>query len=240
MSIIKHFITESVRNLEIDEYLEKALDRAGYGGVEITRTPLGTRVVVYAMKPGIVIGRRGTNIHELSKALEDKFKLSNPQIAVSEVEVPELNPRIMASRMAESLLKGTHFRRVGFWASNQIMNAGALGVEIIIRGKLTTQRHRFEKYIQGYLPKAGNPSVKNSRRAVRHVKLKPGILGITIRIIPPDATFPDQIRIKSEVVPTEMLPVQAEEKVEAPVEAEVAAESKEPEEAEETEGKEEA
>jgi small subunit ribosomal protein S3 len=200
MSITKHFISESIRNLEIDEYLEKSLDRAGYGGVEITRTPLGTRVVVYAMKPGIVIGRRGTNIHDLSKILEEKFKLSNPQIAVSEIEVPELNPKIMASRMSESLSKGTHFRRVGFWASNQIMRAGALGVEIIIRGKLTTQRHRFEKYIAGYLPKAGDPASRNARRAVTHVKLKPGVLGITIRIIPPDATFPDQIKTKSEVI----------------------------------------
>ena len=198
MSIIKHFISEAVRDLDIDEYLEKSLDRAGYGGVEITRTPLGTRVVIYAMKPGIVIGRRGTNIRDLSKVLEERFKLSSPQIAVSEIEIPELNAKIMASRMAESLLKGTHFRRVGFWAQNQIMNAGALGVEIIIRGKLTTQRHRFEKYIAGYIPKAGNPSLNCVRRAVVSVKLKPGTLGITIKIVPPEAVFPDQVKTKAD------------------------------------------
>ena len=199
MSIIKHFISEAVRDLDIDEYLEKSLDRSGFGGAEITRTPLGTRVVIYAMKPGIVIGRRGTNIRDLSKVLEEKFKLSNPQIAVSEIEIPELNAKIMASRIAESLLKGTHFRRVGFWASNQIMNAGALGVEIIIRGKLTTQRHRFEKYVAGYLPKAGNPALNGVNRAVVHVKLKPGTLGINVKIVPPDTTFPDQVRTKTDI-----------------------------------------
>jgi len=228
MSIIKHFISESVRNLEIDEYLEKALDRSGYGGVEITRTPLGTRVVIYAMKPGIVIGRRGTNIRDLSKVIEEKFNLSNPQIAVSEIEVPELNAKIMASRMSESLLKGTHFRRVGFWASNQIMNAGALGVEIIIRGKLTTQRHRFEKYVAGYLPKAGDPAIKNVRRAVVHVKLKPGTLGITVKIVPPDAVLTDKIKTKSETVLEEKAAM--EEKAEA---APAVKESEEDEKAEE-------
>lgn len=212
MSTVKHFIDESVRNVEIDEYLAKDLERSGYGGMEITRTPLGTRVIIYAMKPGIVIGRRGSNIRDLSKVLEEKFKLSNPQIAVSEVEIPELDPRIMASRIAEALMKGTHFRRVGFWALNQIMKAGAMGVEIAIRGKLTTQRHRYEKYRAGYLPKAGDPVRRNVKCAVAHVKLKPGMLGINVKIIPPGSEFPDQIKFK----PTVQMEMVAEKEDNAP------------------------
>ena len=91
MSAIKHFIDESIRREEIDEFLAKELEKAGYANAEIARTPLGTRIVIYAMKPGLVIGRRGENIRELTKIIEEKFKLSNPQIAVSEIEVPELN-----------------------------------------------------------------------------------------------------------------------------------------------------
>lgn len=199
MSTVKHFIDEAVRNVELDEFLAKDLERSGYGGVDVTRTPLGTRVIIYAMKPGIIIGRRGSNIRDLSKTLEEKFRLSNPQIAVSEIEIPELNPRIMASRIAEALMKGTHFRRVGFWALNQIMKAGAMGVEISVRGKLTTQRHRYEKYRAGYIPKAGNPALKNVKTAVSHVKLKPGILGINVKIIPPGSEFPDQIKSLPEI-----------------------------------------
>lgn len=145
------------------------------------------------MRPGIVIGRRGVNIRELSRIVEEKFRLPNPQIAVSQVESPELSAKIMASRIADALQRGIHFRRAGFWALNQIMRAGAVGTEIIIKGKLRTQRHRYEKYREGYIPRSGYPAIKNTLVAITHVKLKQGILGITVKIIPPGVTFPDWI-----------------------------------------------
>ncbi len=195
MSTITHFIDEAIRNKEIDEYLEKKLDKAGFGGAEIARTPLGTRVIIYATRPGLVIGRRGSNIVELTHLLESKFKLQNPQIAVSEIEVPELNARVMASRMADALQRGIHFRRTGFWALNQIMKAGALGAEIIVRGKLTSQRHRYEKYREGYIVRSGDPSIRSVRSAVTSVQLKQGLIGISIKIIPPGASFPDRVQL---------------------------------------------
>jgi small subunit ribosomal protein S3 len=195
MSTITHFINEAIRNIEIDEFLEKKLDKAGFGGVEVVRTPLGTRVIIYATRPGLVIGRRGSNIVELTRLLEEKFKLQNPQIAVSEIEFPELNARVMASRIADALQRGIHFRRTGFWALNQIMKAGALGAEITVTGKLTSQRHRFEKYREGYIVRSGDPSIKSVLRAVASVQLKQGLIGINIKIIPPGAVFPDRVRI---------------------------------------------
>lgn len=202
MSIVNHFITESMRELEISDFLERELTRAGFGGAEIMRTPLGTRIIIYAMKPGVVIGRRGTNIRELTRILEEKFDLFNPQIAVSEVEIPELNPNIMASRIADALQRGIHFRRTGFWAVNQIMRAGAMGSEIIIKGKLTSRRHRYEKYREGYIPRVGDPALKNVRTATASVKMRPGIIGISVKIIPPDAVFPDQVEIRPPIPQT--------------------------------------
>jgi len=161
------------------------------------------------MKPGIIIGRRGENIRELTRVIEEKFKLPSPQIAVSEVEVPELNPRIMASRIAEALQKGSHFRRTSFWVLNQIMKAGAIGAEIVVRGKLTTQRHRYEKYKAGYIPRSGFPAIQNTRIAVVHVKLKQGMLGVNVKIIPPGAIFPDRMEYKK-------APIQKEETLESP------------------------
>ncbi|MEE8322452.1 MAG: 30S ribosomal protein S3, partial [Candidatus Bathyarchaeia archaeon] len=195
MSVVKNFINDAIRQLEIHDFLAKELSRAGFGGAEITKTPLGTRIVIYAMKPGIVIGRRGTNIRGLTSLLEEKFKLFNPQIAVSEVEVPELDASIMASRISEALQRGIHFRRTGFWALNQIMRAGAVGCEIIIKGKLTSRRHRSEKYREGYIPRVGNPFLENVRRAVTTVTMRPGTLGINVKIVPPNIRFPDQIEV---------------------------------------------
>ena len=226
MSTIKHFISESVKKAQIDEFLQKELENAGYGGVEITRTPLGTHVVIYAMRPGVVIGRGGETIRQLAKTLEEKFGLPNPQISVAEIEVPELNAYVVASRIASALRRGVHFRRAGFWALNQIMEAGALGAEIIISGKLRTERARYEKFRAGYLPKSGEPAMKYMRKAEVHVQLKPGIFGVKVRIMPPDAEFPDKIKILETV---EKTPSETAESAEAEAEEKEAEEKKEAE-----------
>ena len=203
MSVVKHFITESIKKTEIDEFLQKKLERAGYGGVTISKTPLGTHMVIYAMRPGLVIGRGGESIKELASILEEKFKVSNPQISVSEIEIPELNAYVVASRIASALQRGIHFRRAGFWALKQVMDAGALGAEIVISGKLRTERARFEKFRAGYLARCGEPALKYMRKAEVHVQLKPGIFGVRVRIMPPDAVFPDKIQIIEPIPPEE-------------------------------------
>lgn len=205
MAVVKHFISKSKKRAEIDEFLQRKLEKAGYGGVNISETPLGTHIVIYAMRPGLVIGRGGETIRELAKIMEEKFNISNPQISVSEIEVPELNPYVVATRIASALERGVHFRRAGFWALNQVMEAGALGAEIIISGKLRTERARYEKFRSGYLPKCGDPALKYMRKAEVHVQLKPGIYGVKVRIMPPDAKFPDKIQIV-EVPPAEEKP----------------------------------
>jgi small subunit ribosomal protein S3 len=203
MSIVKRFITESIKKTEIDEFLQKRLERAGYGGVDLSKTPLGTHVVIYAMRPGIVIGRGGETIKDLAIILEKNFKLSNPQISVSEIEVPEFNAHVVASRVASALQRGVHFRRAGFWALNQVMDAGALGAEIVISGKLRTERARFEKFRAGYFPRCGEPALKYMKKAEAHVQLKPGIIGVRVKLMPPDAQFPDKIKIAAELPPEE-------------------------------------
>ena len=228
MSVVKHFITDSIKKTEIDEFLQKKLERAGYGGVTISKTPLGTHIVVYAMRPGLVIGRGGETIRELASILEEKFKVSNPQISVSEIEIPELNAYVVASRVAGALQRGVHFRRAGFWSLNQVMEAGALGAEIVISGKLRTERARYEKFKAGYLVKCGDPSIKYMQRAEVHVQLKPGIFGVRVKIMPPDAVFPDKIKIV-EKLPPELEPKEAEA-TEVKTEQEPRAEAEKPEE----------
>jgi small subunit ribosomal protein S3 len=211
MSIVKRFITESIKKTEIDEFLQKKLERAGYGGVDLSKTPLGTHVVIYAMRPGIVIGRGGETIKDLAIILEENFNLANPQISVSEIEVPEFNAFVIASRVASALQRGVHFRRAGFWALNQVMEAGALGAEIVISGKLRTERARFEKFRAGYFPRCGDAALKHMKKAEAHVQLKPGIIGVRVKIMPPDAQFPDKIQVIQELPHEEI-----EEKMEVP------------------------
>lgn len=205
MAAVKHFIGETVKKVEIDEFLSTEFERAGYGGVDITKTPLGTHVVIYTMRPGLIIGRGGETIRNLAQTLETKFNLPNPQISVAEIEIPELNAYIIACRVASALKRGVHFRRAGFWALNQVMEAGALGAEIIIRGKLRTDRARYEKFRTGYLPKSGHPPMKYMHKAILHVQMKPGMFGVKVNIMPPDAKFPDRVSIIEETVEEEKI-----------------------------------
>jgi small subunit ribosomal protein S3 len=220
LSIVKRFITEAIKKTEIDEFLQKKLERAGYGGINLSKTPLGTHVVVYAMRPGIVIGRGGETIRELATTLEQNFKLANPQISVSEIEVPELNAHVVAGRVASALERGIHFRRAAFWALNQVMDAGALGVEIVVSGKLRTERARFEKFRAGTFPRCGEPALRWMRKAEMHVQLKPGIIGVRVKLMPPDAVFPDKVHIITALPPSEEKPVEIKPEVKEKVVAE--------------------
>lgn len=197
MSAIRdHFVKQYMERFRLDEFLMEQLKDAGYGGAEISKTPLGTRITIYALRPGLVIGRGGEIIKSLSKELQERFNVYNPQIAVADIPVPELNPYIMASRIALAMQRGIHFRRAAFWALERIMKAGALGAEVKISGKLTSERARYEKYKVGYLPKSGEPAMKYVKSAVYHLLLKPGIYGIKVTILPPGVEFPDKISLK--------------------------------------------
>lgn len=228
MSVTKYFIKDVSRRLEIDELLKEDLKRAGYSKVELTKSPVGTRVVIYAAKPGMVIGRRGQSIKDLTKLLETKFAIENPQLSVATIEVPEQDPKVVASQVAQALQRGVHFRRAAYWAIQRVMESQALGVEIIIRGKLTTERSRFEKFRQGYLPRVGDPVLKSVKVAVADVQLKQGLFGIKVRILPPTVDFIDKPLMKT---PTTPAPVAApvEEPAAAPT-VEVETEVKEEEE----------
>jgi small subunit ribosomal protein S3 len=192
LSVTKYFVKDVSRRLEIDEHLALELKRAGYSHVELTKSPVGTRVVIYAAKPGMVIGRRGQSIRDLTKVLEEKFHIENPQLSVANIDVPEQDPKVVASQISQALQRGVHFRRAAYWAIQRVMESQALGVEITIRGKLTTERSRFEKFKAGYLPRVGDPVLKSVKRAVADVQLKQGLFGINVRILPPQIDYIDK------------------------------------------------
>jgi small subunit ribosomal protein S3 len=148
MSVVKRIIKNNIEQVKVDELLAEEYEQAGYGGIQLTKTPLGAQINLFAMRPGRVIGKRGRAIKAASERLENELGLPNPQITVIEVEVPELNPQIMASRVANALERGVHFRRAIFWSLRRIMDSGALGCEIILKGPLRSARSRFEKVVE--------------------------------------------------------------------------------------------
>ena len=196
MAIERYFIKEGVKEMLIDEYLEKELRRAGYGGIDIKKTPLGTKVIIFAASPGYVIGRGGRRIRELTRILERQFGLENPQIEVEEIKNPYLNAKVQAVRLAQALERGIHFRRAAYSAIRAIMRNGARGVEIRLSGKLTGERAKSVRFYQGYLAKVGNPAETLVSKGYAQALLKLGVIGVKVAIMPPDARLPDEIEVK--------------------------------------------
>ena len=196
MSAVKYFIEQNSRKLAIDEFLASELNAAGYGGVEIRKMPMKTEVVIHASRPGVVIGRRGAKIRELTYILEHEFGIENVQLEVSEIENPWLDAAVMASRLARQLERGVRFRRMAYWILRRVMRAGAIGCEIIVKGKLSSRRARYQKFKQGTIAKTGEPADVFVDHANDRAVLKPGVIGITVRIMRPDAKLPGVIHIK--------------------------------------------
>jgi len=192
----KRIIVENVRRVLLKEYLMKETRRAGFGGLDIQRTPMGTRVTLLAERPGLVIGRKGGAIKSLTEAVDRQFKFDNPQIEVQEVSAPALNAQIMAEKLSNALERGWHFRRAGHSTVRRIMEAGAKGCLVVIAGKLTGQRHRTEKFKAGHIKYCGEPRNLWMDRGFAVAKLKPGVIGVTVEIMDPRAKLPDEIEIK--------------------------------------------
>ncbi|HVE37375.1 MAG TPA: 30S ribosomal protein S3 [Nitrososphaeraceae archaeon] len=182
MSAIKNVMKNNFRNMELNEYLSSTLTDAGYGGAEVQKTPIGTKITLFVIRPGLVIGRKGSGIRDLTSKLEQQFDLENAQVSVTEVTKPELNPNIMANRIAQLIERGTAFRRASLWTINTIMGAGALGVEITVSGKLRGERAHFEKHTAGIIPKSGKVAEEVVRNATRNMLTKMGLVGIKLKI----------------------------------------------------------
>lgn len=219
MAIERKFVNDGYVKASMNEYFAEQLSRAGYGGMELNRTPMGTQIIIYSEKPGMVIGKAGKVIRKLTRDVATKYNLENPQIDAQEVKKPELNAQMMASRLAASIERGWYFRKAGHNTLRAIMNAGALGCEVVISGKLTGARSRVEKFVDGYIKHSGNPveHVVDEGFAVAIKKL--GTLGCKVRIIQPGVVLPDSYRVKETGELVEPVEKPAEKPVEEPAEA---------------------
>ena len=216
------FIEDGLRRSQINEFFADELGRAGYGGMDVAKTPMGTQIVLKAEKPGMVIGKGGKNIRKITTELEDRFGMDDPQIDVQEVDEPDLNAQIVADRLANALERGWYFRKAGHTTIDRIMDAGALGAEIVLSGKVTGARSRVEKFNRGYIKHNGEPAQEVVDHGQGVAVMKLGTIGVNVKIIPPGAKLPDdfEIREDAEVPEVEQADAAADEGVEALLEEE--------------------
>ncbi|TXT65939.1 MAG: 30S ribosomal protein S3 [Promethearchaeota archaeon] len=200
LPLAKHFIEQGIKLMQINEYLRNELSRAGFAGIDLQKTPLGVRITLKTSRPGLVIGKGGKRIREITEELEERFELEMPQIEVEEVQNPSLDAQIMAERLAYSLDRGRHYRRAGYYILRRIMDAGAKGCEIRIAGKITSQRARAQIFRAGTMKKSGQPAQEAVDKGVAQCIQKSGTLGIIVKIFHANYDTGDEVIIKRDLL----------------------------------------
>jgi len=223
MTQVKNVIRDNYNAMLLNEFLRKEIKDAGFSKVDITKTPTGTRVTLYVTRPGIVIGKKGFGIKALTQKLETDYGLKNPQVAVEEIAKPELSPSVMCNRMGSHIERGTAFRRATMWTLQQIMDGGAMGVQITVSGKLRGDRSAFEKHTAGILPRSGYHAETIVEEDIAHVQTPMGLIGIRIRIAQKDKVIPE-FEMKDGSVKDKPIKTEEKPKIEASTETEKAPE----------------
>ena len=198
--IERKFVAQNKKEFQIREYISATVGKAGLSNVKLQRTPLGEKILISASRPGLIVGRAGSNITRLTHELKSKFDLENPQIEIEEVSDPNLDANIIAEGIVNSLERfgPARFKGIGHKAMSDVMSAGGLGVEIFISGKIPSSRAKSWRFYQGYLKKCGDVVESGISKAYATANLKTGAIGVQVRIMPPTTRLPDKIKILDE------------------------------------------
>lgn len=193
--IERKFVAQKLKEFQIQEYMASNLVKAGYSHTEIRRTPLGEKVIIYTTRPGLVVGKKGDNIKKLTAYLKKKFKMENPQIEIGDVENAAMDVNYIADRIAFNLERfgSKRFKSIGYKVLQDVMDAGALGAEVVLSGKIPSARARSWRFSAGYLKKSGEIHLCKVKKAIIGVNLKSGTIGIKVSIMTPDIELPDRM-----------------------------------------------
>jgi small subunit ribosomal protein S3 len=187
----------------VKEYVRHELGKGKVSRIKIEYTPVGEKIIISTSKPGLIIGRGGDKIGELTQILKQKFKLENPHIEIDEIMNPEFDAQVNADDIAMGLERfgPLKFKVIAYKTLQRIMKAGALGVEIRLGGKLPSSRAKSWRFAKGYINKTGD-SAKVVDRAKAVAQTRPGVVGVKVSILRPGVKFKDRVDIDDKLMQT--------------------------------------
>lgn len=206
--IERKFVAEKMKELQVNALFAQEIGKDKYTSIEIKKTPLGDKIIVYTTRPGMVVGKKGENIKRLTEMLKTKFKMENPEVEVAEISKPELDAQSMAEYIVNSLERfgPKRFKSIGYKALQRIIDAGALGAEIVISGRgVPSSRAKSWRFYEGYLKKSGDISESFVSKGLSYANLKSGTVGVKVSIMTPDISLPDKIIVKEPDVDEQLL-----------------------------------
>ena len=197
--IEKQIVSKHMKEYLMQEYIKTYLPRGSYSKIDLRKTPLGEKIIIHTSRPGLVVGRKGINLSELTTVLKTKYGMENPQIEVAEIEDVNLDPKSVAERIVASFERfgPKRFKPIGYRALQSIMDAGALGAEVVISGRgVPSSRAKSWRFLAGHMKKSGDISENFVKRATTVANLKSGTIGIKVNILTSDVVMPDKITIR--------------------------------------------
>src|SRR3989344_3577675 len=200
--IEKKIVAKNIKEYVIQEYISHELPKASYSKIDIKKTPLGEKVIIHTSRPGLVVGKKGSNIQRLNEVLRGKFGMENPQVEIVEIESPNLDAKSVAERIVSSFERfgPKRFKSIGYRALQDIIDAGAKGAEIVISGRgVPSSRSKTWRFSAGHLKKSGDISINHIKRSLVVAELKSGSIGIKVNILTPDVILPDEVKLRDEI-----------------------------------------
>jgi len=215
VSIKKKTVADGIFFAELSDFLRCELEHdvaeagyaIGYAGVEVRRSAQKIEIIIRATRTQPVVGNKGQRIHELTEQIKNRFGFKESptvELFAERVAHRALCALAQAEAVKYKLMEGLAVRRACYRALRFIMESEAKGCEIIVSGKLRGQRAKAMKFKQGYMIASGDAKNHYIDSAVKHVKLRQGVLGIKVNImLPHDPTgvmgpkipLPDKIDI---------------------------------------------
>jgi len=197
----KKFVEVRKDEYNIKNHIKRMFGKGKISKVRIEYTPVGERIVVSTHRPGLIIGKKGERILELTEILKKKFKMENPHVDIEEISHPEFDAQLVADDIALTLERfgAMKYKSTSYRSLSRIKSSGALGAEFRVSGKLPSDRARVWRFTFGYLKKTGEPA-NVVDRAESTAKTKQGIVGIKVAILAPNIKVHDQIIVDEELL----------------------------------------
>ena len=183
--IERQIVAQKLKEYAIKEQIFAYLGRLSCSHIKMQRTPLGERITVYTSKPGLIVGKKGANIKNLTQLLKTKFKLENPEIEVGEIKNPELDASTIAKNIVNSIIRfgPKRFKAIAYNVLDNTLKAGAKGIEVVISGRgLPGERAKSWRFTAGYLKKSGDIAENYTDKAMESANLKSGTIGVKVWI----------------------------------------------------------
>lgn len=197
----RKFVSIRKEEFGIKEFIKKEFGKGKISTVKVDYTPVGEKITISTHKPGLIIGKKGESIERLTEILKKRFKMENPHVDIAEIKKADLDAQLVADDIALALERfgSLKFKNIAYKTLTRIKNAKARGAELVLSGRLPSERAKTWRFKFGYLRKTGDSA--NLVDYAESVGVdKQGMIGIKVSILAPEMLMDEEIVVNDDLL----------------------------------------